>query len=109
MHKLFINTNFNDGMEFTGIKEFAATADEIDAKLQIFVSAMQNLNGEWVGDRAATWFDNVSTDVIPAIQRAIEAIHISAATLSNMMTYFEQEDRTAAKPFETRSVVAEGN
>jgi WXG100 family type VII secretion target len=87
-----------DNVAANAAKLSQESANITDAFQQL-AQAVQNLNGEWVGEGGDAFFVEMEGDILPAMQRLIEALSAGGNTLSQVGSRFQAVEQEGAAAF----------
>ncbi len=89
----------------TVAQRFGAQAEATGQLRQRLLSGVQSLqNGGWEGRGAQAFFNEMSQDVFPAMQRLQEALQEAQFTTLQIIEIFQEAEKEAAAPFRGQSI-----
>jgi WXG100 family type VII secretion target len=81
-------------------KKFQQEADELNQQLNNSKGQVENLHGSgWVGRGSDKFFEEMEQQVLPAMGRLVNAMHMTANILNNIMNVYRQAQEEASNPF----------
>jgi WXG100 family type VII secretion target len=95
----FSQVNYDETSSFA--KQFHNDGDDITQLFSDTRQRMQALRNEWIGEAADSFYEEMETELLPAIQKVARALFLSEDILNKIMRIIHDADEETAASFKS--------
>ena len=88
----------HEALENTAAK-FSQQSEAVGQMLQTLQNAMNRLQNDWIGRGSEAFFSEMEKEIVPAVQRLIDALALASETTKEVNQTMQEADEEASTPF----------
>jgi len=80
----------------------AQVAEQLKKSLQSKMEPLEN--GDWIGQGSDAFFEEMNSDIMPAVERLIDVLQDASAVAKEIIQKLKQAEEEAQQPFATYDI-----